>query len=322
MRNQGGVFVSIKVMTHVESQKIPNFRCEYCDYYTFNKKDFNKHCKTKKHLMRLGDATLIQFIDQDDISSQTGGEKWVCECGNKYKYHSGLYRHKRSCTMTVLGAEHIAELCNSPLMEFIKQNQEFKELLLEQTKYMIELAKEGRTINNSLVSNSTINNSFNIQLFLNEKCKNALSMSQFIGSLRLSTQQLEVFRKSGFAEGISSIFVKRLKELTIFERPIHCSDIKREIFYIKNDDHWEKDTLDKDNLTSAIKEVAHKNIMQISEWVKEHPHCNEYDHADNDAYMGILCGSMSGGTEEEQEENISKIIKNIAKEVVIDKKNI
>jgi hypothetical protein len=167
--------------------------------------------------------------------------------------------------------------------------------------------------------NNTTNNKFNLNFFLNEKCKDALNIMEFVNSLQLQLKDLEQTAKLGFVEGISKIFVNGLKELDIHKRPIHCSDIKREVLYIKDEDKWEKENIEKEKITKAIKSDVHKNIKQIPEWVKQNPTCKDSTSKKNDEYLKLISNNMSGIDNEEVETNMNKIIHNISKEVVIEK---
>ena len=180
---------------------------------------------------------------------------------------------------------------------------------------IMELAKEGKYVTNN---NNTTNN-FNLNIFLNEKCKDALDLMEFVDTLQLKLHDLEETARLGYVEGISKIFMRGLQQLDIYKRPIHCSDLKREVLYIKDKNLWEKDDDEKTRLTNAIKIIGNKNIKQIPEWQKLNPEYRDPDSKQNDRYMKLLFNAMSGSTEEEQASNMNKIIKNIAKAVVIDK---
>jgi hypothetical protein len=156
-------------------------------------------------------------------------------------------------------------------------------------------------------------------MFLNEKCKDAINITEFVDNVKLQLTDLENFGNMGYVEGLSRIFIKGLNELDTCKRPIHCSDLKREVLYIKDNDEWTKETEDKPLLKNAIRQVANKNIKQIPIWRDEHPGCCQSDSNKNDQYMKIVMNSMSGGTSEEQINNISQIVKNVAKVVAIDK---
>jgi hypothetical protein len=204
------------------------------------------------------------------------------------------------------------------ITELMKQNEEFKSMLVDQNNKILEIASNHSVTNNTL-NNTTNNTQFNLNFFLNEQCKDALNIMDFIDSLKIQLSELEAIGKVGYSEGISKIFIRGLKELDIFKRPIHCSDVKRETMYLRDDDTWEKDNEKRDKLKKIINRLADKNIKQIPLWIKENPESNNYDSRKHDEYIKILGQSMGGKTDEEIEKNINKIIKNIAKEVIIEK---
>jgi hypothetical protein len=178
----------------------------------------------------------------------------------------------------------------------------------------MEIMKNGT--HNTINSN---NKTFNLQLFLNETCKDAINLSDFVNQVKVSINDLEETGKLGYAEGISKVFINNLNDIDFNIRPLHCSDSKREILYIKDNDEWIKDDDQKSFLTNAIKQVANKNIKQISEWQKLYPDYSDPDSKQNDKYMRIVLNSMSGSTKEESNKNYEKIVKNITKEVIIAK---
>jgi hypothetical protein len=192
--------------------------------------------------------------------------------------------------------------------DLLKQNNELQ-------KSIIELSKEKGT---NITTNSN-NNTFNLQVFLNETCKDAINLTDFINQIQVSISDLEETGKLGYAEGISKVFIKNLNDIDYNIRPLHCSDSKRETFYIKDDNHWFKDDDHKSNLTKAIKQVANKNIKKISDWQKLNPDYSDPESKKNDKYMNIVLNSMSGSSKEEADKNYEKIVKNISKEVIIEK---
>ena len=194
-------------------------------------------------------------------------------------------------------------------------------MLLKQNSELIMKMGTNNTTNmtNTNSHNNNNNKTFNLQFFLNEECKNALNISDFVSSIKMDLDDLEKTGLLGYAEGISNIINKNLNGLDQTMRPIHCSDVKREVFYVKNDDQWIKENDAKPVLTKAIKQVAHENIRQISEWQKKYPDCCDPDSTKNDAYLNIVSNAMSGLTSEEQMKNYEKIISNVAKEVIIEK---
>jgi hypothetical protein len=201
-------------------------------------------------------------------------------------------------------------------------------MLLQQNKdmhtMMMEFAKNGINNNNTTNTNShnttnSHNKTFNLQIFLNETCKDAMNIMDFVQDIVLTLNDLEETGRIGFAEGISKMINKRLRALDVTQRPIHCSDLKRETLYIKNENRWEKEEDNKPVLTNAVKQIAGKNMMQIFDWQKAHPDYNDPDTRTSDKYMKMLTNVMSGGTEEETNANYEKIIKNLVKEAAIDK---
>jgi hypothetical protein len=240
-----------------------------------------------------------------------------CKCGKEYKSMSGLWKHKNTCiqcTSDVKNVETDSEQSNKDnLIEYlIKENSEFKTLIME-------LIKKDSISNNI---NSTINShnkTFNLQFFLNEQCKDALNIGEFVDSIKLQLTDLENTGRMGYVEGVSKILIKNLNELDVIKRPIHCSDLKREVLYIKDNDQWTKEDDNKQVIKKAIKDVANKNIRQITEWTSLNPDCKHSDSKKNNQYLNIVMNSMSGGTNEEQNNNIDKIIKNITKTVIIEK---
>jgi len=292
-----------------------NFCCNLCDFNTSNKKDFTRHNNTIKHKNKIIQSESINF-------SQNYPKHSCTSCGKVYKDNSGLWRHKKKCTNITIQDLHNEEKQQQLVEYLLKENSEFKQMMLEQNKQMIELAKNaGHNTNIHNTTNNTHNNnqSFNLQFFLNETCKDAMNIMDFVSQLQIGSKDLEETGRIGFANGISKIFINGLKQINISDRPIHCSDMKRETLYIKNNNEWNKEDEDKKLLTNAIKHVAHKGIRQISVWTKEHPGFNDPESKVNDRYLKIVSESMSGSTEDETNKNYTKIIKNIVKETVIDK---
>ena len=301
----------------VANQKSPNmFNCEICNYTTKYKKDFNKHLLTEKH-KRLTKPEKNSYLH-------------ICNCGKKYVFSSSLCKHKKKCDFGIEEPTNFKDIkiTTDFLIEFIKQNKELQQTLIDQNKELqqtlvdqnktiIDLAQKSGTYNTN--NNNSHNKTFNLQVFLNETCKDAINMSDFINQIQISLADLETTGQVGYAEGISKVFIKNLNDIEFSDRPIHCSDLKRETLYIKDNNEWLKDDPQKTNLTKAIKLVAHKNIKQISEWRKKYPDCSEPDSRHNDKYNQIVYNSMSGSTQEEADKNYEKIAKNIMKQVVIEK---
>jgi len=199
------------------------------------------------------------------------------------------------------------------IMELLKSNNELQ-------KQIIELCKDKSIITNN--SNNTTNNNtnnFNLQFFLNEQCKDALNLKDFVDQIKLQLSDLDMIGRVGYVEGMSKIFLRNLKELDVCKRPIHCSDLKRETLYVKDKDAWEKENGENVKITRAIKEVEHKNIKQLPQWREENPTADDTETKKHMEYQNILLEAMGGSTLENDDKKREKIIRNIAKEVVIDK---
>jgi hypothetical protein len=304
--------------------------CNICDYNTSRKSSYEKHLISRKHLRQSQQLTNGNNWQQK-VAKVAKDIIYTCEkCNKEYNNRSGLWRHKKQCNDNLLISNIEPKLTTNIFFELLKQNTEFKELIVEQNNYIIEQNKQNHILQNHLVEitkeknnnvsniiNNTTNNHFNLNVFLNETCKNAMNINEFIDRIQVNISDLEDTARLGYAEGISRIFIRGLKELEINERPIHCSDGKRETIYIKDGDIWEKDDINQTKLTNAIRKIGHKNMRMITEWRKLYPNCNEYDSNKNDLYLKIVSNSMCGGTEEETENNYNKIRKNIIKEVII-----
>jgi hypothetical protein len=201
------------------------------------------------------------------------------------------------------------------IYELIKQNNEFKSLLVEQNNKIMELAKDKSITNNNTINN---NHKFNMNFFLNDQCKDALDIMEFVNSLQLNISDLENTGKVGYIKGISDIFLRGLRELDVYKRPIHCSDIKREVMYVKDNDVWEKDE-DKTKVKKAIQHVAGRNFKQIKEWVEMNPDSRDVKTKKHDQYVSILSKCTGGIDSEEDNHMYNKIITNVAKEVIIER---
>ena len=288
------------------------FCCKICDYYTSKKSSMINHEMTARHKKSI--------ISNKIMPKLCSG--LVCDfCEKTYKDYSGLWRHKKKCTSQkedlhqniILDAslnqiEHLTNL----VIDVVKQNQELQ-------KQMLELASKPSSITNNTLNNTlNNNNSFNLNVFLNETCKDAMNLTDFVNSLTLTLKDLEDTGKLGYEEGISQIFINGLKELDVSKRPIHCTDVKREKLYIRDSNIWEKDQ-EQEHLRKAVRKVANKNVDQIIDWIKANPESQNYDSKKNDQYLQIVIKSTGGSTKEEEEKRIGKVITNIARHVEIDK---
>jgi hypothetical protein len=285
-------------------KKHAKFICETCDFKCWLKSDWERHIMRQKH---------INGHSGNKSESKKLKKTYFCECGKEYNSNSGLWKHKKTCIKEFIedSDNNKTLLENEIIMTLIKENSELKNM-------MMEVIKNG-THNTNTTNNSNNNKTFNLQFFLNEQCKDAINITDFVNSIQLQIQDLEQMGQLGYVDGISNVVIKNLNNLYTNKRPIHCSDVKREVLYIKEDGQWVKDNETKDKIKSVIKQVAHKNIKQIPEWVKMYPDCVKSDSKKNDTYLKIVSNSMSGSTEEEQNSNINKIVSKVAKEIAINK---
>jgi hypothetical protein len=282
-------------------KKSPKYFCQFCQTSTNNKKDFEKHLLTAKHSKLTNGNTFIPKNPQT-----TTHDKSICIfCNKEYSSRVGLWKHKKTC----LNNPSDIQTLTKTVLEVVKQNKEL-------TQQICLLSKEKTIINN--INNSN-NKNFNINLFLNEQCKDALNITDFVNSLQPQINDLEETGRLGFVQGISRIFINGLNQLDVHQRPLHCSDFKREIIYIKDSNSWTKENDNKDKLLTAIKKVSHKNMQQIQSWQINNPLYLDPDSKQNDIFNKIVFESMPGSSKEESEKNYNKIIKNIAKETIIDK---
>jgi len=281
------------------------FYCKKCDYGTSRKSSYNKHCDSIKH-NNVDLETFSNILDAKSCAKILACEK----CEKKFKNRSGLWKHKKKCSDMIIDGINIKDK-DALVLHLLKQNGDLQNKL-------IELSSEKSITNNTI--NNTTNNAFNLNFFLNETCKDAMNIRDFVSSIKLNIEDLENTGKQGYIKGISDIIVKNLNNLEQCFRPIHCSDMKREVLYIKENNKWEKETEDNPILTKAIKLVANENIKQIKYWRDKNPDCTDSTSKKNNTYLKIVSNSMNGLTKEEGDKNINKIISNVVKEVVIDKK--
>jgi len=287
------------------------FECVNCDYYTSRKSQYDRHLLAGKHLkMSNDDAESYKNVPK-------GSETYYCNCGKEYKHRQGLWKHKKTCVTDVEEKSSIKNDTDNKedlINYLIKENQEFKNLILEIVK-----KDTYNNINNN--SNNTTTNShnksFNLNFFLNETCKDAMNITEFVDSIKLQLSDLEKVGELGYVNGISKIIVKNLNELDVTKRPVHCTDKKRETLYIKDENKWEKDD-DKKKLRKVIKRVASKNQRLLLKFKEIHPDCNNSSSKYSDQYNTIIVESMGGSGDNDLEKE-EKIMRNILKQIVIEK---
>lgn len=280
------------------------YYCENCDYECSKKFNWNKHLLTSKHIkVTQGDDFVAK------VAKSSKSHIYSCDiCNKEYSSRNGLWKHKKSCSEQ----KDDDDISTKQLILLIlQQNNKVQDALIEMSK-QISTTNNNTTNNNN--SHNTTNNSFNLQFFLNETCKNAMNITDFANSIKLQLSDLISVGELGYVEGISNIIVKNLNALDITERPVHCTDKKRETIYIKDEDKWEKDEDDK-KLKKFIKTVAFKNQKLFPQFKEKYPDYNDYDSKRSDQYSKIVIESLNDSNPENEE----KIIKNISKATTIDK---
>ena len=292
------------------------FYCSNCDFNTCKKYNYEKHLMSNKHKKITND-----YIGGQKISKNK--QLFTCNCGKEYKHRQGLWKHKQEC-VKINGTTSIND--KELIMMLIKDNNELRKMMMEQQTLMLDTNNKVLDIckNNSGTVTNTLNNNshnkaFNMNFFLNETCKNAMNIMEFAESIQLQLSDLETIGKVGYVEGISDIIVKKLKELDITERPVHCADKKREVVYVKDEGKWEKEEPDNKKMKKVINKVACKNQRLLPKFKEAHPGCNMAESKFCDQYSKIVIEAM-GGAGDNDAEKLNKIVRNIAKEVVIDKR--
>ena len=273
-------------------------------------------------------------------------DKHICKtCGSKYHSKSGLWKHRKTCESKPEQAQSppsVAPVAPSVsttdhdfktmMMELLKNNQEFQHKLIEmmcsQQSLVVNAAATAAAnaaanatssanytnSNNYNGTTNSHNNTFNMQFFLNEQCKDAMNITEFASSIHLKVSDLDDFASMGYVEGMSKLFIDSLRETDIFKRPIHCSDARRETLYVKDDDKWEREGPENTKITNAVRVVEHKNIVLVNEWAKQNPRCENSSTKENTQYINMSRAVLDG-----DDKNIAKVIKKVAKEVVIEK---
>jgi hypothetical protein len=315
-------------MDNEKPAKPAKYFCSNCVFITNNKYNYEEHFLTRKHQRNVAKIKAdngspakpaVPSEGTLDNSQKSTSKSFVCCCGRKYLYSSGLSKHRKTCKEKDQQLQN-GFICNQELVMYLmKENKEFKEMLIEQNAKIMEMAKEGKVINNTNNNINNINNKFNMNVFLNEKCANALNIMDFVNQLNLQLADLEAVGQLGYVDGLSKIFLRELKELDVTQRPIHCSDLKREVMYIKDNNEWSKDDEQKTKMKKVIDQVSGKNLKQITEWQDKNPDFRDGKSKNNEKFMTILNKCCISSDNEENEKHYNKIIKNVAKEVLVDK---
>jgi|UniRef100_A0A6C0IKF7 hypothetical protein len=309
--------------------------CEVCNYRTNRKSSYEKHIVSAKHHIKTANMIKETHIQADE---EVDTQQLTCRyCSRVLSSIRGKTKHENRCKykpedinknvgdyddVKISTTENLDNKVNDVISSDLLKN------VVEQNAQLIKLLTETKTpttINNTTNNSNTTNyntlnstNNFNLQVFLNEDCKDAMNLMDFVNSLKYKIEDLENTGKSGYVEGISKLMLDGLKGMEITQRPIHCTDIKRDSVYVKDNDEWQRDN-NKDKLTNAIKYVANNNLKVLPKWTDKNPQHKDFASETHRTYMKIVNEASGGGTDEEDEKNMKKIIKKVAAETVIDK---
>ena len=321
-------------MINEKPQKTPlKYRCDCCNFLSSNKKDYTRHLSTAKH-------KLVIYGNKKTPKNP----KLICShCNKEFRFLSGLSRHLKTCNLlkttsgttvnTINGVQDkdistYNSLIN--VVDVLKQNQEFKELMIEQSRQLQLQQKENKELHKQLVEvvkysnnhiqnqtiNNTTHNKFNLNFFLNTTCKDAMNMSDFIENINVNFKDIENIGKNGYISGMTDMILSRIRDLDITKRPLHCTDLKRETMYIKENDEWSKDSPENTKLRDMITIVAKQNCNVVPLWRQQHPECNNYEHPNYNLCFDIMRNTLgSVGTEHVRLDN--KVIKNLSKHIFV-----
>jgi hypothetical protein len=271
--------------------------CKCCDFKCSKMSNYSIHLLTRKH--------KILINPNASLTGKNAHTNFECKCGKIYKHMSSLCHHRKKCQITDEKFEH-PPITTECVLELIKQNKELQTTIVEQSKTILELANKPNIITN--------NNRFNINFFLNEKCKDAMNITDFVNSIKLTLCDLEKTAELGYVKGLTNIIANGLNQLDIYKRPIHCSDLKRETLYVKDNDAWEKENNEKTKIKKMIKHISIRNAKQVGEWTKKNKGYNDSTNKTSDKYLKIVSEANSGDDCE-----INKIISNITPQIIIEK---
>jgi len=294
-------------MTNVKNASI--HVCEICNFKCSKQSNYVIHLTTAKHIRLTNTNAKMPNVPN----------VYICDCGKEYKHMSSLCKHKKTCTHTTdeVSDDKIDTLSNT-IMMLVKENQEFKQLLIDQNKQMMEMAGNMGNNNNNTNNNVNSHNKFNLNVFLNEDCKNAMSLTDFVNTMNLTIEDFIQTGELGFVDGISKVMVERINNMDLHDRPVHCTDLKRETVYVKDQDKWEKDE-DKVRLRKAVNNVAKDNRSLTSEWMEATPDVNTSGTANYENFFKYSQSALGGMGTDKNKAFEDKIMKNIMKETTIDR---
>jgi hypothetical protein len=294
-------------------QKVPTkFSCEICDYFTSRHSQYERHLNTSKH----------QKLSSVNKMEQKSSNEYLCsKCNKSYKDRTGLWKHNKVCNEIPIdektpSSESEVKILTNIVLEIVKSNSELQKQMLD----VCQKFQPSSTINNNTTNNNNSHNkTFNLNFFLNEQCKDAMNIMDFVNTFQLEFADFERIGEVGYVEGISNIVINKLNEMDVYKRPIHCSDAKREIMYVKDKDVWAKENASNDKIRLALKHITKKNSDMIRPWANAHPGVLSGDHRLSDKYQIMIIEAMGGNKNKTMREGEDKIIKKISKMVLIDK---
>ena len=301
-----------------------SFFCESCHYNTSKKSNYEKHILTAKHQKCYKINNLSSVSNQKVAKVANDNIMLFCNKCNKYfSDRSGLWRHNKKCNVTCNDKNDKSMISNindkEIIMTLIKENSELKNMMMDTQNKMLETqTKMMDVLEKGTHNTNSHNKTFNLQFFLNDTCIDAMNIMDFVNNLQLQLTDLEKMGEIGYVNGISNIIVKNLKDMDVTARPIHCTDVKREVLYIKDEDKWDKEANDHPKVRNIIKHIAHKNSKLLNEFKEKYPDYNNSSSKISDQYNKILIETMGGKGDNDYEKE-TKIIKNLSKEVVLDK---
>jgi hypothetical protein len=296
------------------------FSCEECNFNSSNKKDYNRHLMTAKHKM-------ITHVDINvDKKTPKNPKAYVCECGNIYNFASGLSRHKKTCQKNSKKLQEntfVPEKEEEPsdrqlIMTVIRQMAEKDKQMTELTSQITKIIPRIGDMSNSNNTNTNCNNTFNVQMYLNNECKNAMSIQDFIKSIELNMSHLKAVTDKGYVDSVSNIMIKALGELEITDRPLHCTDLKRDTIYIKDNNEWNKSSATDDTLMSGvITDIENKHYGLVKQYARENPKASEMDTPENMYQNKALQNALGNSVDNEVLQK--KIYKEVLPKVKLDK---
>ena len=288
------------------------FICEKCNFTCCKKSNWDTHILTAKHKIRSNTNEIPKKMPKI----------YECICGRQYTHASSLWNHKRVCNEHKKNADDVVDNKVSTeepqivsIMEtLIKENQDFKKLLIEQNSQIMEVAKNSQVVNNT----TNNNNQFNLNFFLNDTCKDAMNITDFLGNLDVHIDEIEYIGNHGYVNGMTKMIMERLKDMDITKRPIHCTDIKRETMYIKDKDEWSKDTDELTKLRKILNRITMNNYRTVPNWKTAHPDC-EIMETRNYEFCYKMMRLILGDVEDAQMKLDNKIIKTMSRELYVNK---